>query len=70
MIKIGDLVVPVTREWDKRRYKVTDIFVSEKSGEKLLQVAFIGSMGEPKSNLCEERLFEIAPEKQPENSKK
>ena len=64
MVKIGDLVVPVTREWDKKRYTILDIFVSEKSGERLVQVGFIGSAGTPTISLSVERMFEAAPKKE------
>jgi len=66
MFKIGDLVIPVTREWDKKRYTVLDVFVSEKSGERLVQVGFIGSVGTPMASLIDERLFEAAPKKEAE----
>ena len=59
MIDIGDLVIPVTREWDKKRYTVIDILTSLKTGDRLLQVGYIDSAGKPCSALVEERLFEI-----------
>lgn len=65
-MKIGDLVVPITREWDKKRYTVLDVFVSERNGDKLIQVGFIGSVGTPSSALVDERLFELAPPKKDE----
>lgn len=69
MFKIGDLVVPVTtRVWDKKRYTVLDIFVSEKSGERLVQVGYIGSGCTPSVSLTDERLFEAAPKKEAEES--
>ena len=66
MFSIGDLVVPVTREWDKKRYAILDVFVSEKSGERLVQVGFIGSVGTPSVSLTDERLFVAAPKKEAE----
>lgn len=66
MLKVGDLVVPVTREWDKRRYTVLDVFVSEKSGERFVQVGYIGNMSTPMTTLTDERLFEAAPQKEAE----
>jgi hypothetical protein len=52
--KIGDVVVPVTRGWDKRRYTVLDIFTSEKTSERLVQVGYIGSNGAPVISLTDE----------------
>jgi hypothetical protein len=57
-MKVGDLVVPVTKEWDKKRYTVLDIFVSERNGDRLIQVGFIGSMQQPQIAIVNERLFE------------
>lgn len=59
MIDIGDLVIPVTQEWDKKRYTVIDILTSLKTGDRLLQVAYIDSSGGPHSSLADEKLFEI-----------
>jgi hypothetical protein len=56
--KIGDVVVPVTRGWDKRRYTVLDIFTSEKTSERLVQVGYIGNNGLPAISLTDERIFE------------
>lgn len=64
MIEIGDLVVPVTREWDKKRYIVNDIFQSKLTGYRLLEVSFIGSVGEPRTMMAVEKLFEKAPPKE------
>jgi hypothetical protein len=58
-MKIGDLIVPITQEWDKRRYTVLDVFISEKNGDRLVQVGFIGAAGTPSSALVDERLFEL-----------
>lgn len=64
MLKIGDLVVPVTREWNKRRYTILDIFISEKTGDRLIQVGYIGNMATPMTALIDERVFELAPGKE------
>jgi hypothetical protein len=60
-MKIGDLVMPVTREWDNKRYTILDIFVSEKNNDKLLQIGFIGAAGTPAQVIIDSRLFELAP---------
>lgn len=64
MLKIGDLVVPVTREWDRRKYTVLDIYVSELNGERLVRVGYIGNMSTPSISLTDEKLFVLAQERE------
>jgi hypothetical protein len=63
---LGDIVTPIVGNYTIEKYQVLDIFVSEKSGEVLLQVGFI-QHGDPKNALVSEAMFKHIEVKEKKN---